>query len=325
MGARLALSVIALACALPATSWCASYAPRQQVDGEIRIWGSPEDAGLVKRWAEGFHAHQPAARVTAALHGPESSVACLYTGVGDIAFVGRELRVPVENMAFRWVKLYPLTTIEVANAGFAARRLAGNIAVFVHRDNPIAGLTLEQLDGIFGAEHRRGSRNLRTWADVGLGGAWRDRPIDVKAPAVDSIAALFFRRSVLEGSFKWNASMAELPTEAAAVAAVARDPNAIAFARMAEALPGVKAVALAPKAGAPFVALTRQSAIDRSYPLARAVIVAIDRKPGAPLAPKVQEFLRYVLSDEGQAAVARDGAYLPLDADEARRAQSRLE
>ncbi len=322
---RLVPGLVMFAFALPGVSWCAAYAPQEPVRGEIRIWGSPEDEDLVRSWAHGFEARQPDAHVSAQLHGPESTVACLYTGVGDIAFVARELRLPVENMAFQWVKLYPLTTVEVANAGLAAQRLAGNIAVFVHADNPIAGLTLEQLDGIFGAEHRRGARNLRTWGDVGLGGEWRERPIDAVSPAVDSIAALFFRRAVLEGSFKWNASMKEFATEAAAVAAVARDPNAIAFARMADALPGVKAVALARKAGEPYVALTRESAIDRRYPLARAVIVAVDRKPGTALAPKVREFLRYVLSDEGQAAVARDGAYLPLDADEARRAARGLE
>jgi phosphate transport system substrate-binding protein len=295
------------------------------VQGEIRIWGSPEDEALVRLWADGFEQRQPGARVTAELHGPESTIASLYTDMGDIAFVGRELRLPVENMAFQWVKLHALTTVEVANAGLSAQRLAGNIAVFVHRDNPIAGLTLEQLDGIFGAEHKRGPRNLRKWGDLGLGGAWRDRPIDVKAPSVDSICAIFFRRAVLEDSFKWNASLTEFPSEAAAVEAVAKDPNAIAYARMASARPGVKALPLARRAGEPFVALSRQSAIDRTYPLARSVIVAIDRKPGQPLDPKVGEFLRYVLSDEGQAAVAREGSYLPLAPAQAQRVAQKLE
>jgi phosphate transport system substrate-binding protein len=319
-------SVLVLATLLASLGAAAApYQPHDRVQGDIRVWGSPEDAKLVQLWAKGFRARQPDARVTAQLHGPESTIASLYTGVGDIAFVGRELRLPVENMAFQWVKLYGLTTVEVANAGNAAPRLAGNIAVFVHADNPIAGLTLAQLDGIFGAEHKRGPKNLRTWGELGLPGAWRDRPIDVKAPAVDSIAAIFFRRAVLNDSFKWNAAMQEFPSEAAAVAAVAHDVNAIAYARMANAQPGVRALPLAAKAGADFVALDARTAADRTYPLARSVIVAIDRKPGQPLDPKVREFLRYVLSDEGQQAVARDGAYLPLTAAEIDDASRKLD
>ncbi|HZZ92167.1 MAG TPA: substrate-binding domain-containing protein [Usitatibacter sp.] len=319
-----ALAVLALA-ALAFGASATPYQPHDTVKGEIRIWGSPEDGTLVKLWADGFTQRQPNAHVSAELHGPESTVASLYTDVGDIAFVGRELRLPVENMAFQWVKLYALTTVEVANAGLDAQRLAGNIAVFAHPANPIAGLTVEQLDGIFGAEHKRGTRNLRTWGDLGLTGEWADRPIEVKAPKVDSITAIFFRHAVLKGSFKWNASLTEFPTEAAAVAAVANDANAIAYARMANAREGVKTVPLAQRAGEPFVALTRQSAVDRTYPLARSVIVAIDRKPNQPLDPKVREFLRYVLSDEGQAAVAIEGSYLPLTAAEARRVSAKLD
>jgi phosphate transport system substrate-binding protein len=323
---RIGHGLAALVCGLAAAlAGAASYVPHEQVQGDVRIWGSPEDAGLVKLWADGFQARQPGARVTAALHGPESTIACLYTDMGDIAFIGRELRLPVENMAFQWVKLYALTTVQVANAGNAAQRLAGNVAVFVHPANPVAGLTLEQLDGIFGAEHKRGGRNLRTWGELGLTGAWRDRPIDAKAPAVDSITSIFFRRTVLQDSFKWNASMQEFPTEAAAVAAVARDPGAIAFARMANGRAGVRALPLAAGAGQPFVPLTKESAIDRTYPLARSVIVAIDRKPGQPLDPKVREFLRYVVSDDGQAAVAREGSYLPLDAAEQQRVAEQLD
>ena len=317
---------IFLALALAATQAAAApYQPREPVQGEIRIWGSPEDADLIKLWDAGFRRYQPEARISAQLHGPESTVASLYTDVADIAFVGRELRLPVENMAFQWVKLYPITTVEVANAALSANRLAANIAVVVHPDNPLAGLTLAQLDGIFGAEHKAAGRNLRTWGDVGLTGAWRDRPIAVKAPAVDSIAAIFFRRAVLGNSFKWNPALQEFPNEAAAVAAVARDPNAIAYARLASVRAGVKALPLAAKAGAPLVPLNATTAEDRTYPLARSVIVAIDRKPGRPPDRRVREFLRFVLSDDGQAAVARDGAYLPLTAEESLAQIRRLE
>jgi phosphate transport system substrate-binding protein len=303
-------AVLTVALAVFAQCALAAYEPREPVSGDIRIWGSPEDRVLIGLWEDGFRKHHPQARVVAKLHGPESTLAGIYTGVADIAFVGRELRLPTDNMAFQWVKLYRLTTIEVANAGFKAKRAAVALGVFVHPDNPIAGLTVAQLDAIFGAEHKRGPANARTWGEVGLTGEWRERPIHVLAPPVTSIAALFFRKVVLDGSFKWNEDMTEV-VEEKVVDGVARDRAAIAYAPMAASTGAVRAVPLA-KPGGPFVKLTGQNAADRSYPLSRVVIVAVDRPVGKPLEPRVREFLRYVLSDEGQAAVARDGAYVPL-------------
>jgi phosphate transport system substrate-binding protein len=289
----------------------AGYQPQQPVSGDIRIWGAPEDRALVAQWDAGFRKHNPQARVVAQLHGPESALAGIYTGVADIAFIGRELRLPTDNMAFQWVKLYRPTTVEVANAGLKAKRPAEALGVFVHPDNPIAGLTVAQLDAIFGAEHKRGPANARTWGDVGLAGEWAARPIHVLAPPVTTIPALFFRKLVLDDSFKWNPDMKEMPDDTQALAAVARDSTAIAYAPMVATTGAVRAVPLA-KSGGAFVKLTEQSAADRSYPLSRVVIVAVDRAVGKPLDPRVREFLRYVLSDEGQAAIARDGAYVPL-------------
>ena len=321
---RLAFA-LAFACSCAFAAELAPYAPQQQVQGDIRVWGSPEDAQLIKLWDAGFRKYQPEAHVVAELHGPESTMASIYTDVADIAFVGRELRLPVENMAFQWVKLYRPTTIEVANGSVASDRLAGNIGVFVHPENPLRGLTLTQLDGIFGAQHKRGGRNLRTWGDVGLTGEWRDRPIHVRAPSVDSIPALYFRHTVLDDSFKWNATLQEYSSDGDAIAAVAGDPLAIAYGRMGVAPRGVKSVPLARAPGASFVALAPETAADRSYPLARPVIVAIDRKPNTPLDPKVREFMRYVLSADGQEAIARDGAYVPLSEKTAQQQLQRLE
>jgi phosphate transport system substrate-binding protein len=307
-------TILALALAFAAASaMAAPYQPQQQVRGDVRIWGSPEDTALVKAWEEGFRKYHRDARVVASLHGPESALASLYCDVADIAFVGRELRLPTDNMAFQWVKLYRPTTVEIANAGFKASRPAAGLAVFVHPDNPIAGLSVAQLDAIFGAEHKRGPANARTWGDVGLTGEWAARPIHPVAPPVTSIPALFFRRTVMDDSMKWNVDMKEMADDAKAVDLVARDPAAIAYGPMVAAAGAVRALPLA-KSGTAFVKPAAGSAADRSYPLARAVIVAIDRPLGKPLDPRVREFLRYVLSDEGQAAVAKDGAYVPLAA-----------
>src|SRR5258706_14114528 len=231
-GGPILIAVIPAALAQWASA--AGYEPQQQVGGDIRIWGSPADRGLVALWEEGFRKHHPDAHVVASLYGPESALASIYTGVADIAFIGRELRLPTDNMAFQWVKLYGPTTVEVANAGLKATRPAEALGVFVHPDNPIAGLTVPQLDAIFGAEHKRGPANARTWGDVGLTGEWAARSIHVIAQPVTSIPALYFRRTVLDDSFKWNADMAERDG-AQAVDAVARDTGAIAYAPMVAA------------------------------------------------------------------------------------------
>jgi len=302
------------------------YRAERAVAGEIRLWGSPEDSALVALWDEGFRKFHPQARLATRLNGPESTLASIYTGVADIAFVARELRQPVDSMAFQWTKLYAPTTIEVANAGVRAPQLAANLAIFVNPANPIAGLTLAQLDGIFGAEHKRSAANLRRWGDLGLREIeWAARPIHVLAPRVTSIAALFFRRTVLDNSFKWNESLQELDDEEAALAEVARDPSAIAYARAGAAHGGVKMLPIAAATGSAFVALDEKSAADRSYPLSRVVIVAVDHAPGKPLDPRVHEFLRYVLSAEGQADVARDGAYVPLLPHDVRAQRKRLD
>src|SRR5260221_9196845 len=209
-------------------SSAAPYQPQQQVSGDIRIWGSPEDGDLVKLWEEGFRKHHRDAHIVAQLHGPESSLASIYTGVAEIAFVGRELRLPTDNMAFQWVRLYRPTTVEVANAGLKARRPVEALGVFVHPANPAAGLGIAQLDAIFGAQHKRGPSNARTWGDVGLTGEWAARPIHVLAPPVTTIPALFFRRVVLDDSFKWSEEMKEVTDPVQALAAVAKDPAAMA-------------------------------------------------------------------------------------------------
>ncbi len=307
-----------LVAVLQSAALATPYQPQQPVSGDIRIWGSPEDGALIALWNDDFHKHHPNALVTASLHGPDSAMAGIYTGVAELAFVGRELRLPVESMAFEWVKLHKPATVEVANASLTAPRVAANLAVFVHPSNPLVGLSLQQLDAIFGGEHKRGGANVRTWGDLGLVGEWRERPIRVLGPAVDSVPALFFRKVVLKDSFKWNPALQEA-NEAEGLAALASDPAAIAYAPMAAGRSSdVKALPLA-ASGTDFVALTAQSAADRSYPLARAVHIAFDRAPGKPVDPRVREFLRYVLSDEGQAAVARDGAYVPLQAASAQR------
>jgi phosphate transport system substrate-binding protein len=249
----------------------------------------------------------------------------VYTGVAELALMGREMRQPAEFMAFTWAWRYPPTSVEVANAGAASPRPFASLAVLVAADNPLARLTLAQLDGMFGAEHRRGASELRTWGALGLTGAWRDRPIHVLGPPIDSVPALFFRQAVLAGSYKWSGELVEIADERARLAATARDDGAITYGNLGSVPAGLKAVPLAATADGDAVALTAASVRARTYPLTRVVTLVLNRPPGAPIEPRTKEFLRYVLSEAGQAAVARDGGYVPLSAATARAELRKIE
>lgn len=306
------------------------YHSRTQVSGTIRVWGSPDDGWMIEELEAGFRKYQPAVSFKDTLHGPESTFAAVYMDVADVAFMAREIRVPLETMGFEWVHHYPPFEVEIANAGLGAvhgiGRPAVDLAFFVNAANPLSCVTLRQLDDIFAADHRRGGANIRSWGDVGLQGAWARRPIHVYGPVPDGISSVYVRRFVLGGSRKWNPdyrAVAEGWSEV--LEDVARDPAGIAFAPPVPRNLGTKALRLAASAQSSCYALTAQTAEARTYPLVRTVDVALDRAPGAPLAPKVKEFLRFILSSEGQHIIARDGAYLPLSAASLREQLERLQ
>ena len=302
------------------------YEPAASVSGEIRIWGSPADAALLRNWSNEFSKFQPQARIQATLYGPESTLAGVYCGVADLAFMAREMRLPVENMAFTWVYRYPPFSVEIANAGLTAGRPSANLAVVVNAANPLQQLTLMQLDGILGAERRRGGANLRNWGDLGLGGIWKMRTIHVYGPPVDSIDGIFMRTVVLRGSYKWNPAYREIRGDDAQVLrAVAQDAQGIAYASLDLPSQHIKSLALSATAGAPFYALSERNVAAGTYPLSRTISMVLNREPGKPIETKVKEFLRFVLSRDGQAALARDGHYIPLTSAGARAQLERLE
>jgi len=193
------------------------------------------------------------------------------------------------------------------------------LAVFVHKDNPLQSLSLQQIDAIFSKNRTGGAKNdMRTWGDLGLEGEWRDKPISLYGRNASSGTYGYFKEHALfKGDFK--PTVKEQPGSSAVVQAVASDRYAIGYSGIGYRTADVRAVPLSIKPGGPAVATEPKFAYSGEYPLARFLLLSVNHKPGSKLDPLRAEFLRYCLSADGQRDVLKDG-YLPVTAAIAKRA-----
>ena len=320
------------------------YQPEQKVSGVIRSWGTNHMGILMKYWEEGFRKYQPNVWFEDSLRGTASAQFGLHVNVADLALSGREL-FPYEYYGiYRRSQLYPVE-IAVATGSFDVRSKSTALGVFVHKDNPLSKLTMKQLDGIYGDQRtggwqkiewiekgvaRSAKDNIRTWGQLGLTGEWANQPIHVYGPpGLYPGGVSFFQTRVMGGADTWNESLQEFDDRKLMMEALANDRYGIAYASAAYKTEQVKPLALADQPEGPFVDLTRVNVGGRSYPLTRTAYIyfAPDRPTGDPVKadPKIKEFLRYVLSRQGQADVEREGDYLPLGAELVREQLKKLE
>ena len=308
------------------------YHPAALVIGVLRASGNDQMGALLKRWQAGFKKFHPEVQFANTPHGSAAGMYGLDMRTADFALMGRPI-FPFERYGTyerSWVYAMP---IEVATGSADALHKSPAYAILVHRDNPLAKLTLAQLDGIFGAQRgggwnalswdesvaRTAKENLRTWGQLGVTGPLAGQPIHVYGQAnLGAGAVTFFQMRVFGGGAMWTPALREYSDRAQMIADLARDPLGIAYAPIADATAGVKAVALAATPAGPFVELTKTSVADRSYPLHRPVYIyyTIDNEKTMIAEthgdPRVKEFLRYILSRQGQQDVRDQGDYLPL-------------
>ncbi len=335
----LALAAWAASAAAAPADYLAALKPYQAasaVSGTIRVWGNPYIPGLVRDWEDGFRRAQPGVAFETRLKGTEAAMAGLYGGIADIAFIGREPYAPELRAYQEWFG-YPPVGVKITSGSYATQHKTFALMVYVNKDNPLAGMTLAQLDAIFGAERRRGApAALREWGQLGLGGAWTHRPIHVYGYNFDTGMAGFFRLTVMKDSPRWNPELKDFDNGHTAsgdvinagtyiLDAVAHDPDGIGFANVLFENAGVRKIALADEAGGPLVEPTQDNAWRRAWPLTRYSTAFVNRPPGQPVDPKVAEFLRYILSRDGMSAVVRDQAFLPLNADAIRAELGKIE
>lgn len=286
----------------------------------IRIWGTPAMLGVAERWADAYAEKHPGVRFEFSMKGSDSAIHGLVGGVADIALMGRANDV-VDDNGFSRPKEYPATRIEIATGSVAVPGKSDAIALLVHKDNPLASLTLDQLARIVDCGDQ--PRPIATWGDLGLKGEWAARPIRVHSYDFSTRTGRWLqdrvtakdRRMCWDRITEYGDQRRLDGTNAAAADRIgdgARDdPAALAIANAGQAADGLKLVAVA-DAG-PALLPTRASVAARSYPLARRAYAFVDRAPGKPLPPHILGFLRFALSGEGQRMLDEDKGYLPLD------------
>lgn len=312
---------------------CAAQQPPPQ-PAPIRIWGHGAlghdyIGSLVVRWEDGFRRLHPDAQFDNELHGTASAIGALYTGVGDIAIMGREIW-PVEIEAFADMRHYPPLGIDIVTGSLDIRNKDFALAVFVNRHNPVNHLSLPQLARIFGAEQKP----VTTWGELGLTGEWATRPIHVFGFEISRGFGYYFEQRVFNGSAKWNPDFVELgdvkqpdgsllDAGQRIVDAIGADPDAIGYSSLLYKNLDIRPVPIGPSQG-PFVLPSHETIADHTYPLTRTITAYIDRPPGKAADPRIAAFLLYILSAEGQQEVVEDGGYTALPPSLARAEAAKL-
>jgi phosphate transport system substrate-binding protein len=186
------------------------------------------------------------------------------------------------------------------------------LAVFVNKDNPIKGLTIAQVDSMFSSTRKCGGRKAERWGDVGLAAEWAARPLQLYGRnSVSGTYGYFKEHALCKGDFK--STVNEQPGSASVVQSVATGLNAVGYSGIGYKTSGVRTVPLAKKDGGEFVDATEENALKGTYPLARVLYVYVNKAPNKPLTPMELEFVKMVLSKQGQDVVVKDG-YIPLPA-----------
>ena len=281
-----------------------SYQPTSGISGNLSSVGSDTMNNLMTLWGETFSRQYPNVRLQVEGKGSSTAPPALIEGTAQFGPMSRQMK-PSEVDAFE--KKYGYKPTEIRTSFDA-------LAVFVNRDNPIEKMTLAQADAAFSKTRRRGApQDAAHWGGLGLTGDWTNRPISLYGRNSASGTYGFFKEHVLQnGDFK--DTVKEQPGSASVVQGITADRYGIGYSGIGYRTSGVKVVPLAEKEGGPFSSGSYEDVVKGTYPLSRYLYLYVNKPPGKPLDPLVREFLKLVLSRQGQEVVVKDG-YLPLTAD----------
>jgi phosphate transport system substrate-binding protein len=198
------------------------------------------------------------------------------------------------------------------------------LAVYVHKDNPIKGMTIDQVDAVFSSTRKcGGDKDITNWGDLGLSGAWSSRNIQLYGRnSVSGTYGYFKDHALCKGDYKNTVN--EQPGSASVVQSVSTSLNGIGYSGIGYKTSGVKAVPLSNKAGEEYIEAIPENAVNGSYPLGRFLYIYVNKSPNKALPPLEQEFIKMVLSKVGQQVVIKDG-YIPLPSKVAEKALSSIQ
>lgn len=288
---------VGLSIGVKAASQLPSYRPVSGVSGTLNSVGSDTLNNMMALWVESFQAIYP--NVTMQVEGKGSSTAppALIEGTSQLGPMSRAMKSE-ELDKFEKKFGYKPTKIEVA---------LDALAVFVHKDNPIEELSLQQVDSIFSSTYKKGGTPITQWGQVGLKGTWNSSPISRYGRNSASGTYGFFKKVAL-GKGDYSSSVKEQPGSSAVVQGISSDLSGIGYSGIGYLTSGVKGIAV--DGAEP----NFENCISGDYPLARFLNIYVNKKPGKSLDRLTYEFLRFILSNEGQEVVEKDG-YFPLPAE----------
>jgi len=293
---------LATASASAADANLPDYKTASGVTGNFSSVGSDTLNNLMTLWAEDFKRLYPSVNIQIQGAGSSTAPPALTEGTANFGPMSRQMK-DQEVQAFEQKYGYKPTAVGVA---------IDALAVFVNKDNPIKGLSVPQVDGIFSATRKCGGKDVKRWGDLGLTGDWTAKPVQLYGRnSVSGTYGYFKEHALCKGDFKNNVN--EQPGSASVVQSVATGLNAIGYSGIGYKTSGVRALPLTAKDGGQFEEATEENAISGKYPLARVLYVYVNKAPNKPLPPLEAEFLKMVLSKKGQAVVEKDG-YIPLPA-----------
>jgi phosphate transport system substrate-binding protein len=269
------------------------YQKSSGVSGNLSSVGSDTLANLMTLWAEEFKRAYPNVNIQIQAAGSSTAPPALTEATSTLGPMSRKMKSK-EVAAFEKRYGYKPTAIPVA---------IDALAVYVHKDNPIKGMTIADVDAVFSSTRKcGGKKNVKTWGDLDMKGSWKNRGIQIYGRnSVSGTYGYFKKKALCKGDYKNNVN--EQPGSASVVQSISSSLNGIGYSGIGYKTSGVKAVPLAKKPGKPFVAATPENAVSKKYPLSRFLYVYVNKHPNKPI--------KLVLSRSGQQVVIKDG-YIPL-------------
>lgn len=278
-----------------------TYTKASGVSGNLSSVGSDTLANLMTLWAEEFKRVYPNVNVQIQAAGSSTAPPALTEGTSNMGPMSRKMK-DKEIEAFEKKYGYKPTAVAVA---------IDALAVFAHKDNPVKGLSIPQVDAIFSSTRKCGAaEDITTWGQVGVEGALADKSIQLFGRnSVSGTYGYFKSKALCKGDYRNNVN--EQPGSASVVQSVSTSLNSIGYSGIGYKTSSVRALPLSKKEGGEFVEATPDNAVSGAYPLSRFLYVYVNKKPGTALPPMEAEFLKMVLAKVGQEVVVKDG-YIPL-------------